>query len=450
MPRLGRLLTGRGKTLLMFLDLLLLALSFGAVVWLRFGTVDAVAWMDPLVAVVGFFCLLFLYVFGTYDVDDLGAKRFIWTRVALALLAAFTVGLAVNFFLQADRSGLFGRGVFVGALLMDYVLAVAVRQILASRLRRRRRTQNWLLLASADKGARVAEELRRNHLQGLLQVFPLGHPVEDSRRDFLEALQVPRTGIILGAEDAAWKHLENELVEVRLQGMNVAPLSSMYETLWRKIPVEYLDHRWFLQQDGFAIVNSSLRQRFKRLFDLGGSVLFIALMWPVMLLTALAVRLESKGPALYKQVRTGKGGEDFVIYKFRSMRVDAEKDGAQWAKTNDDRVTKVGRFIRRTRLDEFPQIWNILKGEMSFIGPRPERPEFNESLAKEIPYYQLRHLVRPGVTGWAQVMYPYGASRTDAQRKLEYDLYYIKNYSLLFDLKILLKTVRVVLFAAGR
>jgi lipopolysaccharide/colanic/teichoic acid biosynthesis glycosyltransferase len=169
-----------------------------------------------------------------------------------------------------------------------------------------------------------------------------------------------------------------------------------------------------------------------------------------MLITAVLIRLESSGGAIYKQVRTGKDGKDFTIFKFRSMRSDAEKNGAQWASQNDSRVTRIGNFIRKTRIDELPQLFNILRGTMSFIGPRPERPEFNRSLEKELSFYNLRHIVQPGLTGWAQVLYPYGASLEDAKEKLQYDLFYIKNYSLWMDISIVLKTITVVVFGRGR
>jgi lipopolysaccharide/colanic/teichoic acid biosynthesis glycosyltransferase len=169
-----------------------------------------------------------------------------------------------------------------------------------------------------------------------------------------------------------------------------------------------------------------------------------------MLLAAIAVKLESRGPAIFRQARTGLGGKEFEILKFRSMADDAERNGPQWAQKSDPRITRVGRVLRLLRIDELPQLVNVLKGEMSFIGPRPERPVFNATLEKEIPLYNLRHLVRPGITGWAQVMYPYGASVEDAREKLQYELYYIKNYSVLLDIGIVFKTLRVVLLGKGR
>jgi exopolysaccharide biosynthesis polyprenyl glycosylphosphotransferase len=189
---------------------------------------------------------------------------------------------------------------------------------------------------------------------------------------------------------------------------------------------------------------------FKRLFDITASLLLIALTFPLIVLGALAVKLESRGPAFYRQRRVGLYGQGFDIIKLRSMRQDAEVAGkAVWAEKDDPRITRVGRFIRKVRIDELPQCWSVLKGEMSFVGPRPERPQFVEDLEQQIPYYAERHMVKPGITGWAQINYPYGASIDDSRQKLEYDLYYAKNYSPFLDLLILLQTIRVVIFPDG-
>ncbi len=200
--------------------------------------------------------------------------------------------------------------------------------------------------------------------------------------------------------------------------------------------------------EGFT--TGSFRDVVKRLFDLLVSGSFLALFMPLMLLAALLIRLESRGPVFYTQERIGQFGKVFTIYKFRSMFTDAEKDGLPvWARVNDDRTTRVGRFIRRTRIDELPQVLNVFLGHMSFVGPRPERPYFVDDLAAQIPYYHARHSVKPGITGWAQVRFPYGASVEDAMNKLQYDLYYVKNHSLFLDLMILLQTTQVVVLGKG-
>ncbi len=245
-----------------------------------------------------------------------------------------------------------------------------------------------------------------------------------------------------------------DLITLKLKGYKVLDLIDFYEYFLRKIPVKLIkDCKYFFNMDVYRHYDHFFKKLYffgKRLLDITASILILVLTCPIMVLTAIAIKLESEGGAIFKQVRTGLNGKPFVLYKFRSMRKDAEKDGAKWASENDNRVTKVGKFIRKTRIDELPQLFNVLKGDMSLIGPRPERPEFDEKLEKEIPYYSLRYLVKPGLTGWAQVNYPYGASVEDAEQKLTYDLYYVKNSSFLLDIEIALKTIKVIFFARGR
>lgn len=208
------------------------------------------------------------------------------------------------------------------------------------------------------------------------------------------------------------------------------------------------DPSWLVFSGGFD--HSLARRLSKRIFDVTAALTLLLVAWPVMLLVALAIRLESGSPVLYRQTRVGENGHCFELVKFRSMRPDAEGDGvARWASKDDDRSTRLGRFIRTTRLDELPQLFNVLGGDMSFVGPRPERPQFVDMLSREIRYYGVRHCVKPGLTGWAQLRYPYGASVRDAEEKLTFDLYYVKNQRLVFDLMILLQTVEVVLFRKG-
>jgi exopolysaccharide biosynthesis polyprenyl glycosylphosphotransferase len=240
------------------------------------------------------------------------------------------------------------------------------------------------------------------------------------------------------------------LMHARLGGLHIYTVADFSEAMWHKVPVRHLDNEWFAFAGGFDLVHDRISWRIKRLSDVVVAGLMLVLVSWFMLLTAIAVRLSSRGPVIYSQVRTGLRELPFTIYKFRTMRVDAEAaSGAIWAQKGDPRVTWLGRIMRTTRADELPQLWNILRGEMSFIGPRPERPELVEKLEQHIPYFTLRHLVKPGLTGWAQVNYPYGSSIEENREKLEYDLYYIKNYSRWLDLVILARTVRVVLFGIG-
>jgi sugar transferase (PEP-CTERM system associated) len=239
-----------------------------------------------------------------------------------------------------------------------------------------------------------------------------------------------------------------ELLECRLKGVKISELPTYIEREYRQVLLESINASWMVLGDGFS--QGLLRSLVKRLFDLIASTALLVLTLPVLLITALCIFLESGSPVFYRQQRVGQGGRVFTIYKLRSMKNDAEGDGTPcWATANDERTTRVGRLIRKLRIDELPQIINVFKGEMSFIGPRPERPFFVDQLEKQIPYYSLRHSVKPGITGWSQVRYPYGASIDDSIEKLQYDLYYVKNHCLFLDLIILIDTVEVVLWGKG-
>jgi sugar transferase (PEP-CTERM system associated) len=235
---------------------------------------------------------------------------------------------------------------------------------------------------------------------------------------------------------------------MKLDGVTFDHLASVYEEYTGKIAVENLRPSWLIFSSGFR--KSAWLAAAKRALDLLAASVGVVLAAPVMVLVAAAIRLSSAGPALYHQERVGRQGRPFTVHKFRSMRMDAEAaTGAVWATTDDPRITPLGRFLRRTRLDELPQLWNVLKGDMSFVGPRPERPEFVRQLTEQIPFYGQRHVVRPGLTGWAQVRYTYGASVEDALMKLQYDLYYIKNLSLALDLYIIFSTIKTVVLRRG-
>jgi sugar transferase (PEP-CTERM system associated) len=239
----------------------------------------------------------------------------------------------------------------------------------------------------------------------------------------------------------------HQLLSCRLKGINVVDGVSFTEHIAGKISVEDLRPSSLVFSSTFK--GSIIYKKIKRCLDVFLSMIGLFLFSPGLLLTALFIKLDSKGPVFYRQERVGEDGASFQLLKFRSMRVNAEENGPVWALLNDDRVTRVGRYIRKLRLDEIPQMINILRGEMSFVGPRPERPFFVKRLECEIPYYPYRHSVKPGITGWAQIYYPYGASKEDAQEKLKFDLYYIKHMSLLLDLTVILETIKIVLWGRG-
>jgi len=246
------------------------------------------------------------------------------------------------------------------------------------------------------------------------------------------------------------KTQQQELINRRLSGTPVFSLHNFIERFLFLVPVQDISDDWLIRAEGFTMLHSSIAHRVKRVCDIIASLLLFIVTIPITLATILLIKKTSPGPIFFSQTRVGMHGTPFTVYKFRTMHLDAEASGAQWASENDPRIIKGGQFLRKTRIDEIPQCWNILKGEMSFIGPRPERPEFTSMLNKEIPYYDLRHIIKPGLTGWAQVKYPYGASTEDSLRKLQFDLYYIKNYSLLLDLNILIRTIKITLLRGGR
>jgi len=239
-----------------------------------------------------------------------------------------------------------------------------------------------------------------------------------------------------------------ELLDCKMRGVKVFDLSSFFERARGQVRIDSLRASWLIYGEGFR--QGIMRTVVKRFFDLFVSFILLVLALPVMLLTVVAILIEDGGPIFYRQVRVGQNGRQFKVIKFRSMRTDAEKDGKpKWAVANDDRITRIGRLIRKLRVDELPQLFNVFMGDMSLVGPRPERPYFVDQLTAEIPFYAVRHCVKPGVTGWAQVRYQYGASVDDAVQKLQYDLYYVKNHTLLLDMVVLAETVRVVLTGEG-
>ena len=254
--------------------------------------------------------------------------------------------------------------------------------------------------------------------------------------------------IVVGLSDRRGKLPVEELLRAKMAGIRVEDATTTYERVTGKILIDDLRPSWLIFSDGFHV--SRITRWMKRSIDLALALVLFVLASPLMVLTAIAILVETGRPLLYCQERVGENGKIFTLCKFRSMRQDAEKGGTPiWATDGDNRITRVGRFIRKTRLDELPQIWNVVLGAMSFVGPRPERPYFVAELARAIPFYSQRHVVKPGLTGWAQVKYRYGASLEDAMEKLRYDLYYIKHLSVFFDLTIVFDTVKVVLFRKG-
>jgi sugar transferase (PEP-CTERM system associated) len=297
-----------------------------------------------------------------------------------------------------------------------------------------------LLRTSRDAGLEVVGWKGESAMQGRLDHFAA------ELREFCNSTNgIDR--VIVAMEDRRESMPVRELLDLRLRGVVIENSSTLLERLSGKLPLDGLNPSTLIFTEGFRM--SPSQQLLRRMFSFVVSLVALIVCLPFLPLIAMAVRLSSPGPIFFSQTRVGQRGQLFSVYKFRTMRKDAEANGAVWAAKDDPRITSVGQFMRSTRLDEIPQLWNVLRGEMAFVGPRPERPEFVQWLSREIPFYDLRHMIRPGITGWAQVRYQYGASLEETKRKLEYDLYYVKHQSIGLDLLIMFETVKTILLRRG-
>jgi exopolysaccharide biosynthesis polyprenyl glycosylphosphotransferase len=359
------------------------------------------------------------------------------TMSFLRFLTDLAVIQLFNYIFAKERSGIFSPSILPLSLAVSSFLAVFWRLLLFESLYF---NSNYRIFCDPDSEKMIKRDLR-NLFTGSFE-YLLGIHI-------LEKL-VPGPYVYVVQDQSLSDEELHVLMQKKMHGFSILTITQFYEQVLRKIPIDLVNLKDLIFESGFELTSRMFVQRVKRVSDIFLSSVIFLLTWPIIFVFGIIHKFESPGPIFYSQNRTGRHGEIFKIYKLRSMRTDAESNGAVWAQENDPRITKIGKLIRLTRIDELPQLWNVLKGDMSFIGPRPERPEFNVFLAEEIPFYELRHSVRPGLTGWAQVRYPYGASVEDAKEKLQYDLFYIKNYSLLLDLEILVKTVQVVIFGKGR
>lgn len=455
----------KAGVILLCVDLVGLVAIFAVVHQLRSGR-----WIDltsvPLISVV-LITVLVLYIVDVYRADT----QFITFALPLRTVAGVALAgglLAALIYLlpgqthAASRDPVFWRGVLFFGMVAFAVWAALARVVLSSVVRALRRDLRWLVLGTGEcayqvwcdfKGAQPTEELsffRTSPNETRIENEETRVYVLDDVDSLDECLSRTWSGVVLATDDPMQDGDLNKLMRARLRGVRIYDLADFYDTFLFKIPVLYLQDAWFALSHGFDLLHQNTQLRIKRVADCALAGVLLVVCAPIMIIVAILIRLDSRGPIIYSQTRTGTNGKEFRVHKFRTMVEDAEKNGAQWAAHNDSRVTRVGRILRAMRVDELPQAWNVLKGEMSFIGPRPERPDFDREFVQKIPYYDLRHLIKPGITGWAQIQYPYGASLEDAREKLQYDLYYIKNYSVFLDFAIAVKTMRVILFRRGR
>ena len=396
--------------------------------------------------------LLCLYANSLYDFGERLSSR----ELTVRLLRTFSIQAIASwalYFVFPDVQ--MGRGVFALALLFGMAFVLAWRVLLRWILRAEGFSERVLIIGSDQKAIDIAREtLARKHLgyrvvgfldddptlQGVSLINPRVIGTTAHACDL--ALQHGATRVVVAAMDYRGRLSMDSLLQCKTRGVRVQEGSSYYEQLTGKIMIEGLRKSWLVFSDGFMVSRGTLFA--KRLLDVLVATAGILVTWPLMLLVALAVKLDSPGPVFFRQERVGRNGREFTLWKFRSMGTDAEASGAQWAVQGDPRVTRVGRFIRKTRLDELPQFWNVLVGDMSLVGPRPERRMFVDQLQEQCPWYEQRLVVRPGLTGWAQVKAPYASTFEESIEKLKYDLYYIKNLSLFLDISILFSTARIV------
>ena len=409
-------------------------------------------------AVAGFFCLAAFYLFDLYDFVVMNDRRELVLRLIQALGLAW-IALAFSFYMYPTL--MLGRGISLIALPLALALMVSWRVSIHWFLGHPDFGERILIVGSGNLAVEVAREVLNRPDAGYRIVGFVGNDAELLGKSLINPRVIGLTEqldqivkrenidrIVVAMGERRGQLPTNKLLQLSLTGeVNIEEGLSFYERITGRVSLNMLRPSWLI---------FSGRGRQKKLAGMARSAVhwLVALVGallslPIVIVTAILIKLESRGPVFYKQERVGKNGRTFVLAKFRSMRVDAEQDGPVWASKGDSRTTRVGRVIRKIRVDEIPQFWNILKGEMSFVGPRPERPHFVAQLAEEIPFYEQRHLIAPGLTGWAQIKYPYGASIEDARQKLQYDLFYIKNHSLVLDAYIMFDTIKIILFGRG-
>jgi sugar transferase (PEP-CTERM system associated) len=396
-----------------------------------------------------------LIAVGVFGAEALRSMRFAGARLLVGVSLAILLFAFIAFVLRGHT---FWRSTLLYAMLFAIALLMANRLVVggilgASAFRRRvlvlgagaRAERIRRLAERPESGFAVVGYIAMSAGQGMLdQAVPRAAIADLSRH----VRDLGATEVVLALEERRNALPLKDLLRIKTAGVHVNDFSSFIERETGRVDLDTLNPSWLIFSDGFSS-GRMLSSVAKRLFDVLASGALLLLTFPVIALFALLVRLDSRGPAFFRQQRVGLYGQPFELIKLRSMRADAEKGGAKWAEKNDPRVTRIGKIIRTLRIDELPQTWSVLTGRMSFVGPRPEVPAFVEDLEDKLPFYAERHMVKPGITGWAQINYPYGASVEDARAKLEYDLYYAKNYTPFLDLLILLQTLRVILWPEG-
>lgn len=450
--------------ILFIVDIILLYLSLIVTLFIRYGQINAILWQAhfwPFTVVFAIWLVVF-FINGLYEIRKVSNDFKFYGRLVQNLLINLLLTVLFFYLTFGRLSHIKPQTILIIFVLVFSVLFLAWRRLFYSLISSAKLGNNLAIVGISPESLLLAEEIIKKPILGYklklfinpdysqipekFQVVPISKDISDLKNQ----LKTHKINTVVTVNNPKYSpevaRYLFEAIDLKIQYFN---LTDFYEKITGKIPLTILERNWFLEN-----VTQKNNQAFlvaKRLIDIVFALFFGILSLLILPFIALGIILESRGPLIYKQQRIGLGGKVFTVYKLRTMQANAETNGAQWAQINDPRVTKIGKILRKTRMDEIPQFLNILWGNMSFVGPRPERPEFVEQLKKEVPFYNERHLIKPGLSGWAQINYPYGASIDDAKEKLTYDLFYIKNQSIALDISIILKTISAVFnIALGR
>ena len=449
----------RAKYLIVIADILLACLCLVGAYLLRFGSLDS---LNMLLGGGNFRLIVFLFVviFSSYFSDlfnyqKFNSRKFVLQRAFFAMVISFLALSAIFYILPSLR---FWRGVLVLVLAFYFVGQVAIRSLIRKFSSSSQFATRVLIVGAGELAKRIADIVPKDHnIHSFVRFISCTEkkPAVDPElivghiSNIDELIQDYRPQkLVIALQERRGNLPLKKFMRSKLRGIDVLEATTYFEQEKGCLLIENMQPSAFVYTQGFRM--TPLMRSYKRIYDIIFSAVGLFLAAPLFPVLAILIKLDSPGSVFYKQLRVGEREVEYFVYKFRTMAQDAEKStGAVWAEKNDPRVTRIGQFLRKTRLDEIPQLLNVLKGEMSFIGPRPERMAFVERLQETIPFYSIRHFVKPGITGWAQVCYPYGASDEDALEKMRYDLFYIKNYSILLDFRIIIDTIKVVASGFG-
>ena len=458
----------RTRMTIRFLDSITIITTWSFFHYMRLGIIELGDILSHRFLLVIISMMISVYIL---EAADINPRQKISSYLFRFFIACIIWGgiIATTFYIVAlgwtgGGQNLLGRGVIIPTIAASFLIGSYYRWKVYALLVKLLPESKWLVVGESGEEKLLSfwEHICRNSSVGQVYFWePSSNKITNKSLSNNNIKQIN-----LGEFDALWttnwtgivliddlavpeNHIES-LMHARLSGTQIFTLSEFYEKLLKKIPVMHLNRRWFAITGGFGLLHEPVHRKLKRLCDIGlATILFIITIPLIALGSFIVIAFGGPGPIIYRQIRLGINANPFVIYKLRTMKNDSEVSGAQWAKTGDNRIFTFGKFMRKFRLDELPQLMNIIRGDMSFIGPRPERPEFSGKLEQEIPFFSLRLLVKPGLTGWAQVNYPYGSSIEDSREKLEYDLYYIKNQNIILDILIIFRTIKVIIRGYG-